>query len=218
MFAPECLAIPYEPVEVFDSPSGLRIGHLVLDHPEYARKSVADCVFRPTARLRPEGTHNQLPVYLQHLGPQEPSLAVFKVEDVNGQLWVQGRTQLGQFWLSVNGGRQFLSLERDLKQGLAALTETCDEVGRCLPTSVSTQRLAEAAGLERQDSCFANAYDIEAITRLPDGRLAYEVHLAPQLSAKYADKLPATARVPTRDYRGRWTGFFDPAGCAEPRP
>lgn len=213
LFAPECLAIAYEPVEVFDSPEGLRIGHLVLDHPEYARKTQSSCSFRPVAHFRPEGRANMLPVHLMDVGYEEPALAVFKAQPLSSRLWVQGRTQLGHFWVPVDQGRQYLSLERDLKQGLGSFTETCDELGRCTPVAARVEQLALQAGEERQDTCYGNAYEVEAIVTLPGGRAAYQVRLATTLEPKYEGKLPGTAFVPTYDFRGKWTGFFYSRGC-----
>lgn len=213
LFAPECMAIPYSAVEVYDSPEGLRIGHLVLDHPEYARKNQGTCSFRPVAHFRPEGRSNLMEVQLIEVGYEEAALAVFKLQPLSTRLWVQGRTQLGQFWVPVEQGRQYLSLERDLKQGLASLSESCDEMGRCTPVNSTLQKLARRAGEERQDSCYGNAYEIEGIVTLPGGRAAYKVRLAESLEPKYEGKLPATALVPTYDFQGKWTGFFFARGC-----
>lgn len=213
LFAAECQAIPYAPVDVFDAPEGLRIGQLVLDHPEYARKTTTACSFRPAARLKPEGLGNLLPVQVGEVGYEEPALVAYQVQTRNNQLWVQGHSNTGAFWLPVQRGAQYVSLEQDLVQGLARFSETCDQWGRCTPVADNVQRLAAHAGEERADSCYGNAYDIEGVVTLPDGRRAYRVRLAETLEPKYADKLPLQALVPTYDYQRRWTGFFYSRGC-----
>ncbi len=213
LFAAECMAIPFEPADVFDAPGGLRIGQLVLDHPEYARKTTSTCSFRPVAYLRAEGRGSLVDIRRMEVGYEEPSLAVFKVSQHMGVFWVQGRTPTGSFWVPVTSGRQYLSLERDLVQGLALLSESCDNEGRCQPLPESTVKLAQKAGEQRQDTCYGNAYDIVTSVTLPDGRRAYEVQLAEALEPKYGKSLPLKALVPTRDYRGRWTGFFYSRGC-----
>lgn len=212
-FAPECMAIRYSPVAVYESPGGLRIGKLVLDHPEYALKTLKSCSFRPKAQLEPEGSMNLQDVNVIEVGYEEPALAVYETRTHLGVLWVRGRTRMNTFWLPVAAGREYLSYERELVQGLESLSEMCEEPEGCKPVSDLKRKLAERAGAERADSCYGNAYDIEELVQTPSGRWAYRVRLAESLIPKYGGKLPQEAIVPTYDYRGRWTGFFLSRGC-----
>ena len=201
LFAVKCQAIAYEPAQVYDAPHGLRIGQLVLDHPEYALKTRASCNYQPLVYLRPEGRQTLVDVGLTEVSLDEPALSVYETTSHQGELWVQGRTATGAFWLPVAPPRQYLSLEQDLVQGLALFTETCDDMGRCLPATEAMTRLVSAAGLERVESCSQTAYDISELFVLPDGRRAYRVRLAESLLPKFQKKLPSTAVVPVRARR-----------------
>lgn len=216
LLASPCAALAYAPVPVYDTPGGLRIGSLVLDEPRFHQKAMAAgtaCSFRAKLQFQPEGRVNKMDVVLLPINPQDSVLAVFANQSYDGKLWVQGRTQFGRFWVSVAEGRQFENLERDLVQGLALFSERCDDLGRCTPVDDTTQRLVLKAGAERKDTCLGHAYEIEGIQKLPDGRAVYVVSLAETLAPKYAGQLPMTAKVPIKDFRGRWTGLFSPEGC-----
>ena len=205
-----CAAIPYEPVPVYGEPGGLRIGQLVLDHPEYARKSTETCAFRPQVRLQAEGRGDLQQVAVQALGEGETGIAVYRSTQHSGQTWIAGQTGTRSFWAPVNQGRRYLSLETELVHGLADLPETCDSLGRCQLTPTRVRQLARTAGEERSGTCQPHAYDIKAVVSLPDGRKAYVAHLAQDLRVKYESRLPAEVRVPTYDGRDRWTGFYCP--------
>lgn len=221
LFAPECNAVNYATVTVYDSPDGIRIGKLVLDHPEYVKTTQVPCVFKPEVYLTPEGTHQKLGVHVFELPQQETVLSVFEVSRYNGKLWAKGRTQYSTFWVPVTGARKYMSLEGDLKQGLRLFTEKCDELGRCQPTSAKLQKDVRAAASERPDGCGVSAYDIVDTLTLPTGRKAYRIRMAPSLTLKYGQSLPLEALVPTYDYRGVWTGAFqsdcdlEPAGAQQ---
>jgi hypothetical protein len=212
LFAPGCEAIAYEASPVYDAPGGLRVGQLVLDHPEYAARTVPHCSFRPQAQFVPEGQQVALDIALMELGAQEPALAVFETRTYRQVLWLRGKSKAGSFWLPAVSGRRYLSYERDLVQGLARFPELCDNLGRCGPTTQAFQKDVQRAGLERLDTCLGHAYEIEGIERLPDGRNAYRVRLAETLAPKFGSRLPLTSLVPTYE-SNQWTGLFDPAGC-----
>jgi hypothetical protein len=208
LFAPACQAIEYEPASVYDAPGGLRIGALVLDHPEYARESSAACVGSPVVGLQAEGRNSLVEVFQTAVGPDEPGLTVYQTTNFSGVTWVQGRTTTGAFWLPVSRARQYLSLERDLVQGLARFSEICENKNRCQPTSETFMRSVQAAGEERPNARFNNAYNIISRVTLSDGRGAYQVQLDRSLVPKFGKQLPLEALVPAVDYRGEVTGAF----------
>ncbi len=212
-FAPECMAIPYEPLPVYDAPGGLRIGLLVLDHPEYARRTTRVCSFRPQPFFEVENNKRRVPVSVLEVGYEEAALSVYEVRTHQGVLWARGRTEQSNFWLPVSNGAQYVSYERDLAQGLERFTEQCQPDTGCRPVSRELEALVRQAGEERRDGCYGNAYDIEAVVDLPGGRRGYRVRLAESLVPKYQGRLPEETVVPTYDYRGRWTGFFFSRGC-----
>lgn len=221
LYAPACRAVPYAAVTIYQSPGGLRIGKLVLDHPEYARETRASCSFMPRVMLQPEGLNNQLAVESIEVGYETPAMAVYETRRNGDRTWYRGQAENGSFWVPSNGEpypTRYRSYERHLAMGVVLLSERCDELGRCQPTPPALQELAEQAGAERRDSCYGNAYEFsgaveEALVSLPQGRRAYRVRLASELAVKYTGKLPAELLVPTYDYRGRWTGFFFSRGC-----
>lgn len=214
LFAKGCAGIAYEPVSVYDSPGGLRIGKLALDHPEYVLKPSQKCSFSAEVVFSSEGGSRQEGVQAFDLGQAEKGLSVYSTQTYQKVLWVQGNTRFGRFWLPIEKGAQYQSLSQDLNQGLALLTETCDDSGQCTPVPAAVQRLAERAGLERADACRGNAYDVENIVTMPTGRAAYRVFLAETLAPKYQGKLPVTALVPVSDYKGNWTGLYVSSDCA----
>lgn len=220
LYAPECQAVPYEAITAYQAPGGLRLGKLVLDHPEYARESRSSCSFRPRVHLQPEGLNNLLPVVSIAVGYETPAMAVLETRRIGSVSWYRGQAENSSFWVRDEpepSATLYRSYERHLVFGVALVSERCDEHGRCQPTTQSLQELAAQAGAERQDSCYGNAYDFvdsaEPLVTLPQGRKAYKVRLAPALAVKYGGKLPAELLVPTYDYHGQWTGFFFSRGC-----
>lgn len=81
--APECEAISYRPVPLFDRPGGRAIGKLVLDHPELARTTQPSCEARPVMQIALPGA---APVALQALevGYEHSVPVVFAVKRIAG--------------------------------------------------------------------------------------------------------------------------------------
>lgn len=212
-----CSAVVYEPVPVFDSPGGVRIGKLVLDEPALVAKERKSCPYQPKLQFLPESQTVGWDVKVEARGTLEQAIAVYKVVDHARSLWLLGQSNVGSFWLPVARGVSYESYEVDLVQGLDLFSEQCEPDGRCTPVHPELQKKILRAGQERQDPCNPQAYDIEGVTVLQGGRKAYRVRLAEPLLARYADSLPVTALVPIKDFRGEWTGYFNPARCSLPQ-
>lgn len=219
LFSPECMAIPYEPVPVYDEAGGVRIGYLMLDKPELAKETQASCTYRPKVFFQADGQTTRWPVMIGEVSYEEPALAIFKRRELNGEAWYQGSLERTKFWVNSNTapGARYSDYAKDLVQGVIRIAETCDQLGRCQPTTQAFQKLADRAGAERQETCYGNAYEFvgatPTIVTLENGRKAYRVTLATELVGMYGDRLPKTLTVPVVDYSGKWSGFFYARGC-----
>jgi hypothetical protein len=160
-------------------------------------------------------------VAVVEISRDEQGLAVLEVRKTGSGTWYRAQAENVSFWVRANEPgttTRFLSYEQHLVSGVGLLSENCDELGRCKPLSQDVQALADQAGAERADTCFANAYEFTqeegaSVVVLPNGRKAYRLRLAEAIAPKYGKRLPAELLVPTYDYHGRWTGFFLPRGC-----
>jgi hypothetical protein len=212
---PGCQAIAYQPVAVYDQPAGHPIGHLVLDHPEWARDGAGECDARPMIELAVQG-QPAAPVVTREVAYEHAVPAIFETRVHQGAAWYQVRSATGQLaWLNATAHPDwaYQSLASDLVQGLAQLPERCTAQGRCEPTPPELQALVQRAGAARP-GCYGNAYDIVGpVITLPGGRQAYRVSLAPELVAAWGKRLPLQALVPTYDRQQQWTGFFVARGC-----
>ena len=212
-----CMRIPYEPVAVYAEPAGLRIGQLVLDHPEWVSKTLKvspeKCTARATLQLQGEGLGALEPAKVLDATATTQALAVYETRSYRNQLWVQGRTRGVRFWLPVTPALEYKDLVVQLVQGVALFSETCDPLGRCQPAPDDIRRQVDKAAQERIGECVPYAYEVEQMVTLPGGRKAYQVRLSEELTPKHGTRLPKEALVPTYDYQGRWTGFFNPKGC-----
>lgn len=200
-----CELNAYAPVSVYDSPNGVRIGKLVLDHPEYLTGGASPCAFQPVLYFNPEGSNRLLDVYVTTFPGKSDRLTAFSVDIRGSATWVQGKTQYTKFWLSVPTSKYF-SFSDDLAVGVSNLTETCDGLGRCSPTTLSVRQLVLKASDDRGDKCKPFAYDITEVVRLPSGPKAYRIELAAKLLPKYGARLPRYALIRQKDHEGSLTG------------
>jgi hypothetical protein len=211
LLAPACEAVPvFNEVPVFESPDGLRIGKLTLDRPDWVEAPEPGCSAQPQLVFQVDGQEAQHPVAISQLSKTLPAMAVYQEEQRNSGMWVQGRHRWGGFWVNANRAGQYLSLHRDMVQGLSRLSETCDNEGRCQPAPANWDKMLQQANAVRQAQGAHGAYEILGIERTGAGRMVYVAKLSSGLRQFVEKGLPIWVRVPVIDYRGRWTGFFIP--------
>lgn len=221
LYPVSCHLADYQSVPVYDSPGGLRVGQLVLDHPEYAQADPPNCGFQPRVMLQPEGLQTLRPVQSAQLNATQQALVVLAVQHSAGADWYLAKAGFSQVWLSsedLGKTQSYFDLISALTTGIAKPTETCTPDGQCQPLSEQRLQVVEKAGEDRPDSCYKNAYDLDTsqgtfLTRLPGGRLVYRAKLALSLVPKYQGKLPDKLLVPVYDDTGKWTGFHAPYPC-----
>jgi len=211
LLAPECKAIPYEPVPAYLHANGVRLGTLKLDHPELAKADADSCDVRPRVMLHMRGAPAPIPVELTEVGYEDYALSVYNVRDIPVGRWVRGRAGSQYFWVPVSAGSKLLTFAEDLVQGVRSFDEVCAAPGQCMLAPDSFLRDADSAGKQREDSCYGSAYDLIEKARGPDGRLYYRLELPKEGSPP--PRLPASLWVPAQNGEGKWTGFFFPRGC-----
>jgi hypothetical protein len=215
---PQCEAIPYEPLPVFNTPGGVRIGLLVLDNPDYAKATSKDCLYRPRVFFQPEGLNRVQPVKGWMREDNGWDASVFEDVYSFGSIWLRLQSAHLAIWIRKPSNARYQSLELNLVQGFDTIPELCGTDGVCLPTTKAFGKLVHTAGDERRSSCTGSAYEVVGTLQLPDGRRAYKGVLADELLPKYSGKLPIEVVVPTYDRLDRWTGLFIPGGCEGATP
>jgi len=212
LMTPECQAIKYEPVPVYQNINGKRLGTLKLDKPKLAATDQSSCEERPSVVLHLKSKVAPIPADVLEVGYGESALAVFKSRVVEGTLWVRGKAGSHRYWMPITPAAKYQSFDEDLVQGVEVFEEVCTQPGECMAAPASFRTKVEEVGKLREDTCYNNAYELLAKQRGTDGRLYYQLELAESLRTQEL-KLPAQVWVPAWTKSKRWTGFFYSRGC-----
>lgn len=211
---PDCRKISYNPTSVYESPSGVKVGELVLDNPDLAVKDLDSCVNRPRLKFVPTGFSTGVDIKKIPLSNGHFVIPFYDKVQVNGASWYQIKNERAYFryWVAGEPGVYGKTYAEDLVQGLEALSEICEDVDKpCIPVSFNVTQMSLKASSQRKN-CQKTAYDIVKIIKF-NHRIFYLAKLAPELEVAW-DKLPKSVIVPAYNAQNQWTGVYYHEGCA----
>lgn len=203
----------YRPLPAYDKPDGTVIGDVRMANVQCVGKEEAPgCSARFGWYLQTAaGARFRLPVddYEYNTG----ALVSYEASVPKGALtWSRIQYAKGAFWVGTSA-RDVVGYESKATQA-DNFDQWCDAPGKCAPLNRQMQdELARVRdGKYALDTCYDNAYTIEALVGAP-GQQYYRVKLVDSQSGKPRPKLPKTGFIPVRTRSGAHTGSFSSVGC-----